>query len=383
VDKYDQGLFVLCEFCERFECESRGILVLLYYCVGVCLKIWNQAVLRGLNLGFFQDKLFDRVLERFKNMKELADFKGPVLEVSDQVAEVCKTYLQDVGLPSIVPFGALLLKFFLSLDGTDVDVELRIVDEDDRTALCVAAESADVDSVMLLLALGSAKKDCQNPRRHALTAVPGTRAGFGILKHLVEAGLEVDAGDEDGYTALTYFMFRGYSSDFLTYMLEKGSDPFKARPDGKTPVYDSINTGNFGVFLKTIPGLIENPVTVAAFCLRSTATVLGASMERVFKDPVLLEWGASSLLDYLAASSGSAPAEETQQVVCNLGNIVWFGPQDILKRLEDKARVLEHRIPARALIVIEEARRRAVPGRTIGLPKRLRTPPLDSESRDA
>lgn len=173
--------------------------------------------------------------------------------------------------------------------------------------LHLASESGDVE-LMKMLVRGK-------PSSVALRATDGRNAlhfGFGqpdSLKWLLAERLEIDAKDDDGYTALMYAAGRG-SEDFVRVLLENRADVKITRTNGRTALHQAAYFGQSKtaqLLLKKDPSVLScrdhNNLSALHLAITGSEAAFATMLLKRYYCPLIRENPAGGTAKDLAAQT--------------------------------------------------------------------------------
>lgn len=118
-----------------------------------------------------------------------------------------------------------------TLRNMNIDVNLK--DAVGRTPLRIAAEKADIHTVMFLIENGADVNIADANGNTPLIFIINKTGNIEITKHLIEKGATVNTQNRTGETALMYAAWRGYT-DIVAFLLEKRADATLKNGHGET-----------------------------------------------------------------------------------------------------------------------------------------------------
>ncbi|MEU9604212.1 ankyrin repeat domain-containing protein [Streptomyces sp. NPDC048057] len=177
-------------------------------------------------------------------------------------------------------------------------------DEDDQTALYVAALHNDLDVVRLLLAAGA---DPERPSGDDGGDLPLCGAAVGghaqVCRALLAAGARPDTAESMGFRALTWAVQQGYATT-ARVLLEAGADPDLPGPGGEPPLVVAARRGS----PRTVRALLDH----GAAAHRATLTAALAEARPWLERDVAQEV-RTTLLDTWDDVSGTVTRRITEE----------------------------------------------------------------------
>ena len=124
------------------------------------------------------------------------------------------------------------------------DVEIDKEDEDGYTPLFSAVIGNNIELVKELIRLGCDVKHLSKNGESLMHFLPNDTA---MVDFLISQGLSIDSKTNIGRTPIHYAAEKGYKK-LLTYLIDKGADPFVADDDGVTSDILASENGHFDLF---------------------------------------------------------------------------------------------------------------------------------------
>jgi ankyrin repeat protein/L-ascorbate metabolism protein UlaG (beta-lactamase superfamily) len=106
-----------------------------------------------------------------------------------------------------------------------------------------AAAAGDVAAVESMISADAELLTARNERNETILHVAATGGHLDVVRFLLERGLPVDIGDNEGSTALDAAAIQGHL-ELVAYLLEEGSDPTHADDFGMTPLHFACYNGH-------------------------------------------------------------------------------------------------------------------------------------------
>ncbi len=115
----------------------------------------------------------------------------------------------------------------------NMNIDVNLKDAVGRTPLRIAAEKADIHTVMFLIENGADVNIADANGNTPLIFIINKTGNIEITKHLIEKGATVNTQNRTGETALMYAAWRGYT-DIVAFLLEKRADATLKNGHGET-----------------------------------------------------------------------------------------------------------------------------------------------------